>query len=83
TEMEAAGFEVDIRAYTHTFEAASLAELWDGMRKSHIALHIVKPKLTPQRYEQLLQQIEQRLATVLGTGPQQVAMPAWLGLGRL
>lgn len=82
-EMAAAGFEVEVHAVTHQIEAESLDVLWHGLRKSHVALVIAEAQLKGPRFEVLLKSIRARLERDLGPGPQQVIMPAWLGLGRL
>lgn len=83
TEMTSAGFDVEVRAFTHTFETPSLDALWDGLCRSCVALPIARSGLSPERYQALLSHIKQRLLETLGAGPQEVRMPAWIGLGRL
>jgi ubiquinone/menaquinone biosynthesis C-methylase UbiE len=83
SEMTAAGFEVEVHSVTHAIETDSLDALWEGLRRSHVALDIAEAQLDGPRYAELLQRIRDRLERELGPGPQRVAMPAWLGLGRL
>ncbi|PRQ08173.1 class I SAM-dependent methyltransferase [Enhygromyxa salina] len=82
-EMEAAGFDVEIHPIVHVLESPSFDALWDGLTRSHVALEIAREQLEPTRYTDLLTRIRTRLEGDLGSGPQSVAMPAWLGLGRL
>lgn len=81
-EMHAAGFEVEIHPVVHVLESPSLDALWDGLTRSHVALAIARDQLAPSRFDDLLARIRARLERELGTGRQEVAMPAWLGLGR-
>lgn len=81
-EMSAAGFEVEVTATTHTLKAPSMAELWRGLERSHVALAIAKSQLPPDRYEALRGRIAARFAQELGEGPQEVPMSAWLAHGR-
>ncbi|KIG17513.1 2-heptaprenyl-1,4-naphthoquinone methyltransferase [Enhygromyxa salina] len=82
-EMEAAGFDVEIHPIVHVLESPSFDALWDGLTRSHVALEIAREQLGSARYADLLARIRARLEQDLGSGPQSVAMPAWLGLGRL
>jgi SAM-dependent methyltransferase len=83
SELSAAGFEVEVHAVTHRIEAPSLDALWEGLRRSHVALVIAEAQLEGPGFDSLLRSIHSRLERELGAGPQQVAMPAWLGVGRL
>lgn len=83
SEMSAAGFEVEVHAITHTLEAPSLDELWQGLRRSHVALAIAEEQLDSDGFARLADSIRRRLEQELDSGPQQVVMPAWLGVGRL
>lgn len=82
-EMEAAGFDVEIHPVVHVLESPSLDALWAGLTRSHVALEIAREQLEPTRYTDLLARIRARLEHDLGSGPQSVTMPAWLGLGQL
>lgn len=82
-EMEAAGFDMQIHPVVHVLESPSLDALWEGLTRSHVALEIAREQLEPTRYADVLARIRARLERELGRGPQSVAMPAWLGLGRL
>lgn len=83
-EIEAAGFTgVEVRPVTHTFESPSTEVLWYGLERAHVALGIARDQLSPADYAQLSGRIRQQLDAELGAGPQQLAMPAWLALGRV
>ncbi|MEM1023616.1 MAG: methyltransferase domain-containing protein [Myxococcota bacterium] len=83
SEMEAAGFQVEIHGVSHQIESPSLDALWDGLRRSHVALVIAEKQLGAEPFRELLDAIRARLERELGSGPQSVVMPAWLSLGRL
>lgn len=68
-EMRAAGFEVEIHAVVHVLDRPSLDALWDGIRRSHVALEIARAQLEPARYDALLARIRARLERELGVGP--------------
>lgn len=82
SEMSAAGFEVEVKAFTHQMQTPSLDALFDRLRQSHVALKIAEKQLDEARFDALMASIRSRFERELGTGPQQVVMPAWLGLGR-
>lgn len=82
-EMSAAGFEVEVHAVEHVLESPSLDVLWKELCEAHVAIQLARDQLPAAGYQTLLTRIRQRLERALGPGPQRVAMPAWLALGRL
>ncbi|PRQ03841.1 Demethylrebeccamycin-D-glucose O-methyltransferase [Enhygromyxa salina] len=81
-EMREAGFEVEIHPVVHVLETPSLDALWEGIKRSHVALAIAADQLEPGRFDDLCARIRVRLERELGSGRQEVEMPAWLALGR-
>lgn len=82
-EMSAAGFEVEVHGITHTIQTPSLDALWADLRRSHVALTIAEAQLDAPAFRAMLDAIRARLERDLGPGPQEIVMPAWLGVGRL
>lgn len=83
-EMAAAGFtRVEVKAVSHTLESPSTEALWHGLERAHVALGIARDQLPPAGYSRLSRRIRQQLEAELGAGSQQLAMPAWLALGRV
>ena len=81
-EMSAAGFAVEVHESTHTLRSPSLEALWSALKQSHVALRLASDQLMPAQSQALYDRIYERLYKELGTGAQEVVMPAWLGLGR-
>ena len=81
-EMSAAGFDVEVHATVHVWSTPSLDLLWEGLKRAHVALGVASKQLSTARFEELLNRIRGRLEDELGTGPQEIEMPAWLALGR-
>lgn len=81
-EMRQAGFDVEIHSSVHVLESPSLDALWDGLKRSHVALAIAREQLEQSRFDDLCVRIRTRLEHELGSGPQEIVMPAWLALGR-
>lgn len=82
-EMSAAGFAVEIHGVTYTLRFPSIEALWQEMERAHVVLGIASDQFPPARYAALRERIHRRMVSELGTGPQEVTMPAWLALGRL
>ena len=80
-EMSAAGFEVTVHPTVHVWSSPSLDTLWEGLKRAHVALGVAREQLSSRRFDDLLRRTRARLEDELGTGPQEIEMPAWLALG--
>ena len=80
-EMSAAGFEVTVHPTLHVWSSPSLDTLWEGLKRAHVALGVAREQLSSRRFDDLLRRTRARLEDELGTGPQEIEMPAWLALG--
>ncbi len=83
TEMSAAGFDVTVHAVTHTWQAPSLDHLWAELERSHVVLCQCAQQMPAPQYADLRRHIRAKLEEALGTGPQNIAMPAWMAFGQL
>ena len=80
-EMSAAGFDVVVHPAVHVWSSPSLDTLWEGLKRAHVALGVARNQLSSTRFADLLGRTRGRLEAELGTGPQEIEMPAWLALG--
>lgn len=81
-EMAGAGFqEVQVEEVSHAMEAPSLEELWASMRRSNVALVLLREKLGEEAWGAMDRAVLERLRGRFGSGPQRVEMIANLGLG--
>lgn len=80
-EMRAAGFEVEICERTHHLVAPNIDELWSGMRRSLAPLVLLEHRMGSAAFAPISEGIERRLRERY-PGAIDVAMPAWLALGK-
>jgi SAM-dependent methyltransferase len=79
-ELSEAGFtNVEVVEVTHAFETPSVDELWASMHRSFAPLVLLEHKLGAEAFAPIAEGMLRRLKE-RHTGPQHVAMPAWLAL---
>ncbi|MGF1464770.1 MAG: class I SAM-dependent methyltransferase [Sandaracinaceae bacterium] len=81
-EMSEAGFTVTVERSSHAMTFPSTEALWRDLRASHVGFALLTKTLPPAELEKLNATLHERLVGSLGEGPQEVALEAWLGLGR-
>lgn len=81
-EMSDAGFR-DVAVHTVTFEeiAPSVTEFWDMMVRTS-APFALRKKMMGSAWDDFSKGVLERLHAKLGNGPQKIAMPAFLTVGR-
>ena len=81
-EMTAAGFrDVEVVELMHHLPAPSTDEFFASLERTFAPIALVRHKLG-DGWKPLGQKLRNRLVEVAGNGPHEVAMPAWLGVGR-
>ncbi|MBF5046594.1 class I SAM-dependent methyltransferase [Aggregicoccus sp. 17bor-14] len=82
-EMGAAGFvHLQVQEVVHAVDLPSTEALFQGMVRSAAPVAIMAQRLGEAKWRALAPALLSRMQAQLGTGPQRVAMPALLGLGR-
>lgn len=82
-EMSAGGFEaVDVVEVSQTQNHPSTRELWDGMTRTTAPIALLRQKLGPNDWPRVEAGVLGRLIAAFGEGPQTVALPANLIVGR-
>jgi len=78
-EVRAAGFAaVEVHQVTFAVDYPSTAELWAAAERSSAPIVLQRTRLGPAAWAPISARVCARLEAVMGTGPQSMAMPAWL-----
>ena len=81
-EMGAAGYlDVQVEQATFSLEAPDTATLWRGMQKTFAPAALMRARMGPMAWPATSAAILADITAAIGSGPQSVAMPAWLAMG--
>jgi SAM-dependent methyltransferase len=82
-EMAAGGFEeVEVVEVVETMDAPSTSALWASLERTNVLFALRKEALGDAAWNQISRQVLERLTAKFGAGPQTLAMPAYLTVGR-
>ena len=80
--LHAAGFAgVDVRTTTHRVEVLSVAAFWATNARSSAPIALLRGTLSEAAWDELSAEAIARLEALFGTGPVEMAWPAYLGVG--
>lgn len=80
-ELTQAGFtRVEVREVIHVTETPSIDALWSSMRRAMAPIVLLEHKMGSEAFAPIAAGMERRLKERY-SGPQRIAMPAWLGIG--
>ncbi|HUQ03964.1 MAG TPA: class I SAM-dependent methyltransferase [Kofleriaceae bacterium] len=80
-EVLAAGYrDVDVHQVSFAAEYPSTAELWASQERSAVRIALTRTQLGPAAWAPIAERTLARLEAVVGSGPQSMAMPAWLAV---
>jgi ubiquinone/menaquinone biosynthesis C-methylase UbiE len=78
-EVLAAGFRtVEVHPVTYAWDYPSTAEMWAASERTMAPVVLLRHRHGPAAWAPISERVRTRLEAVLGTGPQSMAMPAWL-----
>lgn len=81
-ELSAAGFgEVRVERSAHALGFESPDGVWDWVSRSLISLILLRNRLGEENFRPVAARIRKSMERELGSGPQRLEMPAWLGYG--
>jgi ubiquinone/menaquinone biosynthesis C-methylase UbiE len=82
TEMRAGGFDdVTARAVVNVIRFGSLAEAFASFERANAPIAMLRKNVGRTVWESVAAKVRKHLAAVLGDGPQEVTMTAWLTIG--
>lgn len=82
TEMRAAGFHgVTVREVASVVRFSSLADAFASFERSNAPIAFLRKNVGEDTWARVSAEVRKHLATVLGDGPQDVTMTAWLTIG--
>ena len=81
-ELSAAGFgDVRVERSAHALEFGSPDGAWDWLSHSLVPLILLRYRLGEEGFRPVEARIRKSIERELGSGPQRLEMPAWLGCG--
>lgn len=81
-ELSAAGFgDVRVERSVHALEFESPDRAWDWLSRSLVPLILLRRQLGEKGFRPVEARIRTSIERELGSGPQRLEMPAWLGYG--
>lgn len=81
-EMSREFRDVEVYKITHTQRYASAAELWGSLERTMAPVAFMRHGLGEERWKPVADAAQLALLREVGSGPIEVAMPAWLTVGR-
>jgi SAM-dependent methyltransferase len=80
-EMSASFTDVEVHTFRHTQRYPSTIELWQSIQRTMAPIALLRDKLGPDRWRDADARVGAAMTRVLGEGPSELSMPAWLTVG--